>query len=221
MGGDGRPGRGPALLLAGGVVVFGAAAVAGDPYERKTPESLYAAIASDVPRYQRLNALATAGVAAVLAGFLGLASATRRANGAATAVGVAALVMGGLLWLAEASLRANSTARAARAVQQGASPPGAFPEAVGVGQEPLFRASLSALLAGMAALVWALGDAGLVPRRIARLGAAVAVGSGAVAAATYPFIGAVERILFYPLVAVVAPLALWLLARGFRQEPRR
>lgn len=215
------PTREAAALLAGGIVLFGAAAVAADPYEQKTREGLYRAIAADVPRFAALNGLATIGVAAVVAGFLRLARGVSNANAAATTVGTRALVLGALLWMAEVGLRLTTTLDRARALEHGGERPTHFPHSAGVGQDPLFSASLAALLAGIASVVWAVGDAGLVRAPLARLGASVVVGGGALAAATYPFIGAVERVLFYPFISVVAPLAVWLLVRDWRLQAQR
>jgi len=66
-------------------------------------------------------------------------------------------------------------------------------------------------LVGIAALIWGLGDVGMLSSDLTRAGVVVLVASGVFTAKEYPFLGGVERILFYPLVGVVLPLALILL----------
>ena len=102
----------------------------------------------------------------------------------------------------------------AQDVMRGVAPPARFPQTIGVGLEFLFIAFLVTALIGIAALLWGLGEAGIFSLNLTRAGVVVLVASSVFAAREYPWVGAVERILFYPFVGVVLPLALMLLSRG-------
>ena len=69
-------------------------------------------------------------------------------------------------------------------------------------------------LIGIAALLWGLGEAGVLSSNLTQAGVVILVASSVFGAREYPWVGAVERILFYPFVGVVLPLAILLLSHS-------
>lgn len=206
------------LLLLVGVVIFGVAMIAADPFEQETARSLYEAIATNGTQYYAVNLLAAAGIGTLLGGFVVLARRIQAANRPLISVGLVLLSAATILWITEVVVRLTSTVSIARAVVGGSPPPATFPGTIGVGLEALLLAFLVTALAGLAALVWGLGDARLVSARLARVGVMLIVTSGTIAAVTYPWVGGVERALFYPLILVLLPLAIMLLLRSRRRS---
>ncbi|MCX6050425.1 MAG: hypothetical protein NT075_35465 [Chloroflexi bacterium] len=202
------------ILLLAGLVLFGGAAFAAEPFGHVGSASLYKAIHMHGARYRQVNLLATAGVIVLFSGFVLLARLTWRVNQPITVVGLALLGMATILWLLEVGLRITTTMATAQDVMRGVAPPARFPQTIGVGFEVLFIAFLVTALIGIAALLWGLGEAGVFSLDLTRAGVVILVASSVFAAREYPWVGAVERILFYPFVGVVLPLALLLLSRG-------
>lgn len=207
------------LLLIVGVVVFSVAVVAAEPFEREAAVPLYTAIAEHTALYGWLNTLTLAGMVILLTGFILIARSMWPTYDARVTASITLLGLAAVLWLVEVIARGTVTVSIARTVVGGAVPPAMFPETIGVGLEALFLAFLTTALAGLAGLIWSLGAAGIVSSRLAGLGAALSVISGSVAAVTYPWLGAVERTLFYPLVVVILPLGIFLIVRNPQHAP--
>lgn len=205
-------GIGTLLLL--GIILFTGAAFAAEPFGHVGSASLYKAIHLHGARYRQVNLLATAGVILLFAGFVLLARLTWAANQPINTIGITLLGAAIVLWLVEVGFRITSTVTTARDVMRGVAPPARFPQTIGVGFEFLFIAFLVTALIGIAALIWGLGEAGIFSLNLTRAGVVILVASSVFAAREYPWVGAVERILFYPFVGVVLPLALMLLSRG-------
>lgn len=198
------------------MIAYAVASIASEPFERETAKDLYLAITQNEGQWRFINGLAAVGLVVLFIGFLLIARALpdldRRLSGwGLTLFGVA---VG--LWFAEAVLRLTTTVSVATAVVSGDAVPTTFPQTVGVGRELLFLAYLASALGGIALLVWSLRRSGLVSPWIAHAGAGLTVISGLLAAAIYPWVGGVERALFYPLVVVGLPLSIWLIIRGNR-----
>jgi len=206
---------GLSLLL--GTIIYAVASIIAEPFEQETATSLYQMIGQEVAQYRLVNALSLIGMILLLAGFYLLTRLMPEANRRLVTLGLALFGVATALWAAEVIGRLTITTSAAQEVNAGGAAPTAFPQTIGVGLEPLFLAFLLTALAGIALLVWLAGDVGLVNRLLARVGAALTIVGGIVAAITYPWVGGIERALFYPLVIVVLPLAVVLLIRGFRQ----
>ncbi len=202
------------ILLLAGLVLFSGAAFAADPFGHVGSVSLYKAIHLHGVRYRQVNLLATAGVIALFAGFVLLARFTWHATQPINTLGLALLGVATIFWLLEVGMRITSTVATAQDVMRGVVPPARFPQTIGVGLEVLFIAFLVTALMGIAALIWGLGEAGMFPLNLTRAGVVVLVASSVFATREYPWVGAVERILFYPFVGVVLPLALMLLSHS-------
>ena len=201
------------ILLLLGVILFAAATIAAEPFEQEAPLGLYQAIAQNSAQFQSVNLLAGLGLTLLV---LALVALARLISPPERRLAVGLLALGALLWLIEVFGRITTTVATARQVEAGSVPPSTFPANLGVGLEPLFVAFLATTLAGLAILLWRLGEAGLLSRRWSRIGAGVVVASGGIAALTYPWVGGIERALFYPLVLVYLPLAIFLIVRRQR-----
>lgn len=127
--------------------------------------------------------------------------------------GLTLLAFATLFWLIEVVGRITITSGTASRINVGAALPTTFPANLGIGFEPLFVAFLVTTLGGLAILFWQMESAGLLARQLNFLGAGVLVASGSIAALTYPWVGGVERALFYPFVLVLLPFAISLLVR--------
>jgi Na+/phosphate symporter len=204
------------LCLAVGVVLFSGAVIAAEPFEQATPQALYIAIAENAGLYLWLHILATIGMLLITGGFVVLVWSMDEARRTWGRAGLGLLGIAVSLWMVEIIARLTMTMATSQQVVGGASPPTAFPATIGIGFELLFRAFLLVALAGIATLIWTVGQGGLISRRLALIGVVVTITSGIIAMITYPWLGAVERALFYPLVTVVLPLAGWLLLRSRR-----
>lgn len=118
-----------------------------------------------------------------------------------------------VFWMIEIIGRLTTTASAAQ------SPPGlGAPSGIGIGFDLFFLGFFIAALVGTALLVWGLGKVGVLSYRMAAMASLVVLVSGIVATIFYPWVGAVERVFFYPLVLVVLPLAIYLLVRHRQSE---
>lgn len=199
------------ILLLLGIGLLGWAAFAANPFEHATVVPLYTAIHQYGARYRWVNLLAAAGVIILFVGFGALAWLLQRDSQPMIMIGIVLLGIAAILWVIEVTIRITTTTATARDVVQGLTPPLRFPKTIGIGLEALFIAFLVLKLVGIAALIWGLGDIGMLSSDLTRAGVVVLVASGVFTAKEYPFLGGVERILFYPLVGVVLPLALILL----------
>jgi len=199
------------IVLLVGIGLIGWASFAANPFEHATVVPLYTAIHQYGARYRWVNLLAAAGVIVLFIGFGALVWLLPRTNQPMITIGITLVGVAALLWVIEVIMRITTTTVTARDVVQGLTPPIHFPQTVGVGLEALFIAFLVLKLVGIAALIWGLGDVGMLSSDLTRAGVVVLVASGVFTAKEYPFLGGVERILFYPLVGVVLPLALILL----------
>ncbi len=199
------------IVLLVGIGLMGWASFAANPFEHATALPLYTAIHQHGARYRWVNLLAAAGVIVLYIGFGALAWLLPRTNQPMITIGITLVGVAAFLWVIEVIMRITTTTATAREVVQGLTPPIRFPHTIGVGLEALFIAFLVLKLVGIAALIWGLGDVGMLSSDLTRAGVVVLVASGVFTAKEYPFLGGVERILFYPLVGVVLPLALILL----------
>lgn len=214
------PLRWTGMLLLLGVILFSVATIVAEPFEQVTPLGLYQAIAQYGATYQLVNYLAGLGFVLFVAALALVARPIPRPQRRLTLAGLSLLAIATLLWLVEVIGRMTVTTTTARQISAGAAVPTTFPAILGVGLEPLFVAFLAASLAGLALLLWQLGEAGLFPKRLGLVSAVVIIASGSIAALTYPWVGGDERALFYPLVLVLLPLAFFLLLRR-RPRPLR
>jgi hypothetical protein len=201
------------LLLLLGVILFSAATIVAEPFEQETALNLYQAIAQNGTTYQTINLLAGFGFILVVVAWVLLARYMLQAQRRWTLTGLTLLALATLLWLVEVGGRLTTTTATANQVSTGTAVPTTFPANLGVGLEPLFIAFLATTLAGLAILFWQVGLAGLLSKRWSLIGAAVIIASGAIAALTYPWVGGIERALFYPFVLVLLPFAIFLLVR--------
>ncbi|MEX2029558.1 MAG: hypothetical protein WD906_01090 [Anaerolineales bacterium] len=204
------------ILLLLGVILFAVATIAAEPFEQESPLGLYQAIAENSTQFQFVNLLAGLGFIVLLIALVALGRLTPPHERRLAMAGLGLLGLGALLWLIEVFGRVTTTVATARQVEAGSVPPTTFPANLGVGLEPLFVAFLVTTLAGLAILLWHMGEAGLLSRRWSRVGAGVVVASGGIAALTYPWVGGIERALFYPFVLVLLPLAVSLIVRRHR-----
>jgi hypothetical protein len=206
------------LLLLLGVVLYAVASIIAEPFEQETAAELYQMIEQEGSQYQLANVLSVIGMALLLGGFYLLTRLLSDANRTVVTLGLTLFALAVVLWVAEVIGRSVITTSVAEGVvTRSEAIPTTFPQTVGVGLEPLFLAFLITALGGIALLVWSVGEAGLINALLARVGAGLTVVSGLIAAVTYPWVGGVERALFYPLVIVVLPLAILLLVRSFRR----
>jgi len=201
------------ILLLLGVIIFSAATIVAEPFEQETPLGLYQAIAQNGTVYQVVNLLAGFGFVVLVAAVALLARFFPLTHRRLTLTGLALLALAALLWLIEVMGRLTLTTATANQVGAGAAVPTIFPANLGVGFEPLFVAFLATSLVGLALLLWLMGQAGLLSKRLSLVGAGVMIASGGIAAWVYPWVGGVERALFYPFVLVLLPLAIFLLVR--------
>lgn len=212
------------LLLAAGISLIALAAIFGAPFEQATVSALREAIAARPGLYIGVNLLVTAGFMSIVLGFGTLALSTpvgRAALPRQPLAGLGLLVAAAALWMLEVVFRFVAADSGAGIPVTGASESGLLGMPLGTGFNPVFLAFLAAALAGLAVLVWGLGDEGVLPRRLARVGALLVVLSGGLAVRLIPWVGAVEHALFYPLVLVVLPTAAYLLLRRQRRLARR
>ncbi len=204
--------RAGALLFLG-VVLFSAATIAAEPFEQETAIELYQAIAQNGKTYQIINYLALLGFVMVIAGVLHLILKISQIDRRLKIASMILLGVAALLWLAEIIGRLTITTNTASQIGQGAVIPARFPANLGVGLEPLFVAFMATTLGGLAVWLWQLGQVNLLSKRVSRASAFVVIVSGTIAALTYPWVGGVERALFYPFVLVLLPLSIFLLAQ--------
>lgn len=189
------------------MIIFSAATIMAEPFEQEIPLGLYQAIAQNGTSFQVVNLLAALGIVLLTSAFALLARLLPQTHRRLTMAGLTLLALATLLWLIEITVRLIVTTETAHQVGSGPSVPTTFPANAGVGFEPLFVAFLATSLAGLAVLLWQFGQAGLLSKRWSSLGAGVTIASGSIAAITYPWVGGVERALFYPFVLVLLPLA--------------
>jgi len=205
--------RSAALVLLIGVLLFCAGTIVAEPFEQVTSLELYRAIANNPSAYQLGNVLTAVGFLMLVAALWQLTSFMQQVNSSPIASARVLLILAAGVWLAEIIGRSTLTTATAAKVAAGEPAPTAFPATVGIGLEPLFALFLLLALVGLALVVWRAGQIGLVGRRLSQLASLVTVASGAGAAVTYPWVGGVERALFYPLVLVFLPWSLVLLLR--------
>jgi hypothetical protein len=201
------------LLLLVGILTFSAATIIAEPFEQETPQALYSAISSNLALYRIVNLLGTIGMVLILISFFLLAllvlPVSRSLFYACVILFSAALIF----WMAEIISRLASTTSSAQLAMAGAEPP----NNLGIGFDPLFLGFFITALSGAALLVWSLGKAGILAIRTAAIGSFLVLASGIVAALFYPSVGGVERVMFYPLVLVFLPLAIFLIVK--RPQP--
>lgn len=203
-----------AILFFLGIGFFYSAAFLASPFQHADAITFYRAIHQYRVRYWRMNLLHTVAIL-VLAGSFGLlAQQTWLANQPLTMLGLALLAVATLLWLIQFGLRLTATTTTANQVFTGIKPPATFPHNIGAGFDYLFLAFLSCFLVGMAALIAGLGDAGMISPLMTRLGIVVLIASGVFNIREYPWLGGVERVLFYPMASVIVPLGFWFLMYG-------
>lgn len=203
--------RNVGLLLCLGLGCLWGAANLAQPFVHADVVIFYRAIHQNRARYWRMNLLFTAAVLALIGGFGLLARQTWHANPALTMLGLGLLTAAVFFWLAQFTLRLTATTTVANQVYRGDKPPVTFPANIGVGFDYIFLAFQICLLVGMAALLASLGDAGMISPLMTRAGIVVLVASGVFATRQYPWLGGVERALFYPIASVIVPLGLWFL----------
>lgn len=208
------------FILLIGVFGYAIASIASEPFERETPQALYLAISVNVAQWRFINGLVSVSLMVLLVGFWLLTRALPRTQPRLILMGLLLFGLAVILWLVEATFRMTTTVSIAADVTNGAIRPITFPGTIGVGLEILFLAYLTTVLGGMAVLLWGISHAGVAPPLIAYGAAALTILSGSMAAATYPWVGGVERAVFYPVVAVWLPLSVWLIIRGNRLSPR-
>lgn len=199
------------LLLCLGLGCLWGAANLAHPFVQADMVTFYRAIHQNRTRYWRMNLLFTAAVLALISGFGLLARQTWHANPALTMLGLGLLAAAVFFWLAQFTLRLTATTAVANQVYSGDKPPVTFPANIGAGFDYIFLAFQICLLVGMAALLASLGDAGMISPLMTRAGIVVLVASGVFATRQYPWLGGVERVLFYPVASVIVPLGLWFL----------
>jgi uncharacterized membrane protein len=203
--------RDVALLLLLGIGFFCSAAFLANPFQQADAVAFYRAIHKHRVRYWRMNLLHTVAILALVTGFGMLARQTWQANEPLTVLGLVLLIIATLLWLVQFWMRLTATMRVAHQVFTGVKPPATFPHNIGVGFDRLFLAFQICLLVGMAAVLAGLGDAGMISPLMTRLGIIVLIASGVYTTREYPWLGGVERVLFYPMTSVTVPLGIWFL----------
>jgi len=203
-----------ALLLFLGIGCFCSAVFLANPFQQADALAFYRAIHQYRVRYWRMNLLHTFAILALVSGFGLLAQQTWRADQPLTVLGLVLLVMATLLWLAQFWIRLTATTAIANRVFAGVKPPVNFPHNIGAGFDRLFRAFQICLLVGIAAALAGLGEAGMISPLMTRLGIVVLIASGVFTTREYPWLGGVERALFYPMTSVVLPLGVWFWLNG-------
>ena len=203
-----------ALLLFLGIGFFCSAVFLANPFQHADAVAFYRAIHQNRTRYWRMNLLHTFAIIALVCGFGLLAQQTWLANQPLTVLGLVLLVVATLCWLAQFWIRLTATTTIANQVFAGIKPPANFPHNIGAGFDRLFRAFQICLLVGIAAVLAGLGEAGMISPLMTRLGIVVLIASGVFTTREYPWLGGVERALFYPMTSVVVPLGLWFLLNG-------
>lgn len=213
--------RWAAVVLVAGTILFSLATILGEPFEQTSVSSLVDAVTANRPLFIGVNLLATVGLVVVVVGFA-LLTTPGRADGTARqrayGIGLGLMVAAMVFWVTEVVFRLRLAYTGAGSTVPGGDDPILLTTRVGVGWNAIFLIFLALALAGIAVLVWGLGDAQMIPLRLARLGAGLVIGSGVLAALFYPWVGEVERALFYPLVLVVMPIAIYLLLRQHRSR---
>jgi hypothetical protein len=199
-------------LLLGGVVLFSAASFLATPFEQVKARMLYEAIYKHPHRYVQVNLLTAGGVIALFGGFYLLADLIWDRAQPGASIGIALLGLATLLWLAEVIIRVTVTATVANTLIAEWPPRTHVPVRWGIGFNPVMLAFLGATVIGMALLIWSLGEAGLLSTNLTRAAVFIMVSTGVFSAREYRWVGGVERVLFHPLVGVVAPLALMVLS---------
>lgn len=202
------------LLLVAGTILFSLATILGEPFEQETVSSLVGAIAAHSALYTGVNLLATVGFVTIIVGFMLLTLVPRpdrMARARLPVTGLRLLVGAAAFWLVEVVARFGLAGSGPGIPVTGDAASGMFTTPLGAGLNIVFVCFLVLALAGLAMLVWGLGDDQVLPARAARLGAGLVIVSGILAAFFYPWVGVVERALFYPLVLVVLPAAIYLL----------
>lgn len=202
-------------LLLGGVLLFSAASLLAKPFEQAKARLLYEAIYKHYRRYVQINLLSAAGVITLFTGFFLLANLIWERSQPGAAIGLALLGLATLLWLAEVIIRMTVTANLAHTLIVEWPPRTHVPTRWGIGFNPIVLAFLGAAVLGMALLIWSMGEAGLLSTNLTRAGVFILVSTGVFSAREYRWVGGVERILFHPLIGVVAPLALMVLSWSF------
>jgi hypothetical protein len=200
------------LFLLVGLVTFSVATIIAEPFEQETPESLYAAITSNMAMYQTVNMLATIGLVLVLTGFFLLTFRILPKSRSIAMLCFLLFAAATVFWMAEIFGRLTTTATSAQSAPRVSAQSG-----IGIGFDFFFLGFFITALVGTTLLVWGLGKAGVLSDRIAAIASLVVLTSGIVAAIFYPWVGGVERVFFYPLVLVVLPLAIYLLLVRRRQ----
>ncbi|MEZ4733446.1 MAG: hypothetical protein R3E79_40640 [Caldilineaceae bacterium] len=200
-----------ALLLFVGIGFFYSAAFLANPFQHADAVAFYRAIHKYRTRYWRMNFLHTLAILVLIGGFGLLARQTWQANQPLTMIGLGLLAVAALLWLLQFGLRLTATTAVANQVFAGNKPPATFPSNIGAGFDYLFLAFLCCFLVGMAAVIGGLGEAGMISPFMTRIGIVVLIASGVFTAREYPWLGGVERVLFYPMASVIVPLGLWFL----------
>jgi uncharacterized membrane protein len=203
-----------ALLLILGIGFFCSAVFLANPFQHADAVAFYRAIHKHRTRYWRMNLLHTFAILALVGGFGLLARQTWRDDQPLIVLGLVLLVVATLLWLAQFWIRLTATTATANEVFRGVKPPVNFPDNIGAGFDRLFSAFQISLLIGIAAVLAGLGEAGMISPVMTRLGIVVLIASGVFATREYPWLGGVERALFYPMATVVVPLGLWFLMNG-------
>lgn len=208
--------RSTGILLLLGVIIFSAGTIVAEPFEQETAAGLYQAIAQNGSSFLVVNLLVGLGFILVVLAFWLLISNLSTTHRRKANTGFILLIIATALWLLEIIARLTLTSSKANEVAAGSPIPTTFPANVGIGLEPLFIAFLITTLVGLAILLWQLGRAGLLSQRWSSIGAGMTVATGGIAAFTYPWVGGIERALFYPFVLVLLPLAISLLVRSRR-----
>lgn len=206
--------RNVGLLLCLGLGCLWGAANLAQPFVHADAVAFYRAIHQNRERYWRMNLLFTAAILALITGFGLLAQQIWHANQSLTLLGLGMLIAALFLWLAQFTLRLTATTAVANQVYLGNKPPRNFPENIGAGFDYLFLAFQICLLVGMAALLASLGDAGMISPLMTRLGIVALIASGVFTTRQYPWLGGVERVLFYPIASIIVPLGFWFLMNG-------
>lgn len=204
-------------LLFAGVVIFTAATIICEPFKQDSLSGLYQEIALNTALYRGVNLISTVGILLILTGLVALAWQIRKASDWMFPTTTALLAISGAFWLAEVIARLTVTTAYARAIVETGNllaPPHFH---LGVGFDPLIINSLIWAVCGVALIVWGLSRVCFLPGNIAAAGPAAVVLGGILPAFFYPWIGAVERAMIYPLALVVLPLALLLIFQKRRK----
>jgi hypothetical protein len=213
--------RSAGLLLSAGLTLFSLAAIAGEPFQQATVAGLRDAIRDHPARYTWSNLLATAGFMILIVGFGTLGLNARAARPRLHLAGLGLLLAAAAFWMVEVVFRLGVASTGAGIPVTGADMGGRLDAPLGMGFNPVFLAFLTSALGGLAIVVWGLGQDRVLPQWLARAGAAVLVLSGVVAVFFFPWVGAGERALFYPLALIVVPAAAHLLLPRKRRPDRR